>query len=325
MKRRAFLAALPAVATAWSFLAIAEERSKLPVIGFLGSATPLGWGRWVSAFLGGLRDLGWADGSNLKIEYRWAEGRSERYPEIAAEFVRLKVDLIVTVGSAVAAAKSKTATIPIVFAVANDPVGSGLVASLSRPGGNVTGVSNETTDLAGKQVEFLRATVPRLARLGIMANVAYAGAAMQMEEVQAAASGVGLDVIRSEIRSPEDIAPAVDAIKDRADALYVCPDSLVAAQHHRIGALALSAHLPAMTAVSEQVAAGFLLSYGPSYAGLWRRAATYADKILRGAKPADLPVQQPTKFELVINLNTAKTLGLTVPHSLLARADEVIE
>jgi putative tryptophan/tyrosine transport system substrate-binding protein len=271
------------------------------------------------------RELGWVEGRNLAIEYRWAEGHHERYGEIAAEFVRLKVDLIVTVGAAVAEAKQATSVIPIVFTVANDPVGSGLVASLARPGGNVTGVSNESTDLAGKQVELLREAVAGLGRLAIMANIDYPGAGLQMEEVEGAARTLGLNVIRLGIRRAEDITPALEALKGRAGALYICPDALVSGQRVRINTLALAAGLPTMSPVKEYVEAGSLMSYGPNYVDLWRRAGDYVDKILRGAKPADLPVEQPTTFQLVINLKTAKALGLTVPPSLLARADEVIE
>jgi putative ABC transport system substrate-binding protein len=305
--------------------ALRAQQKPTPVIGFLGAASPQGWRLWVDAFLQRLHELGWIEGRNVAIEYRWAEGRSERYAEIAAEFVRMKVNVIVTVGSAVAQAKRATAAIPIVFAVANDPVGSGLVASLARPGGNVTGVSNETTDLAGKQVQFLHEAVPALRRLAVMANIGYHGAAQQMEEVQAAARTLGIEVLRLEIRHADDIAPAVEALEGRADALYVSPDALVAANRTRISAVALSAHLPTMSPTAENTQVGFLMSYGPDYPHLWRRAADYVDKILKGAEPADLPVEQPTRFQLVVNLKTAKSLGLTIPLSMLLLADEVIE
>jgi putative tryptophan/tyrosine transport system substrate-binding protein len=272
-----------------------------------------------------LRELGWVEGRTVVIDYRWAEGRTERYAEIAAEFVRLKVDVIVTVGGAVAAAKQATATIPIVFAGAGDPVGSGMVASLAQPGGNVTGLSVQSIDLAGKRLEILREIFPDVRRLAIIGNVEYAATVLEMGEAQAAARALGLEVARSEIRRAEDIAPAFEALKGAAQALYVCADATINANHARINTLALGARLPTMHGVREYVEAGGLMAYGPNLADLYRRAADYVDKILRGAKPADLPVEQPTKFDLVINLVTAQALGLTVPPTLLARADEVIE
>jgi putative ABC transport system substrate-binding protein len=243
-----------------------------------------------------LRELGWIEGRNITIEYRWFGGRTERANEIADEFVRRKVDVIVTHATApVLAAKQATSVIPIVFAAAADPVGAGLVASLARPGGNVTGLSNQQTDLAGKRLELLREVVP------------------------------GLRGTALEIRRPEDIAPAFDALKGRAEALYVCGDTLTATNRIRINTLAVAARLPTMHGGWEFVEAGGLMSYAPSFPDHFRRAADFVDKILRGAKPADLTVEQPTKFELVINAQTASTLGLAVPPMLLARADEVIE
>ena len=250
-----------------------------------------------------LRELGWIEGRTVAIEYRWAEGRSERFAEIAAEFVRLKVDVIVTSGTAVLAAKQATSVIPIVFAVAGDPVGTGLVASLARPGGNVTGLSIQATDLAGKRLELLREVVPGLRRLAIMANVGNPAAVLEMGEVQATARTLGLEVATFEIRRAEDIAPAFEALKGRADALYVCADPLVNTNRIRINTLALGARLPTMYGFREYVEAGGLMSYGPNFPDLFRRAADFVDKILRGAKPADIPVEQPTKFDLVINLN----------------------
>jgi putative ABC transport system substrate-binding protein len=218
-----------------------------------------------------------------------------------------------------------TSDIPIVFALAADPVGSGLVASLARPGGNVTGLSLQQTDAGGKRLELLREVVPGLRRLAIMGNVGYSGSVLEMSEVQETAHTLGLEVTRSEIRRAEDIAAAVEALKGRADALYVVGDSLVDANRISINTLALSARLPTMHIVKEAVEAGALMSYGPNFPDLYRRAADYVDKILRGAKPADLPVEQPTKFELVLNAKTAKSLGLAIPTSMLVRADEVIE
>jgi putative ABC transport system substrate-binding protein len=273
-----------------------------------------------------LRELGWIEGRTVAVEVRWAEGRNERFAEIAAEFVRLKVDVIVTAGTAaVVTAKQATSVIPIVFAVAGDPVGTGLVASLARPGGNVTGLSNQSADLAGKRLELLREVVPSLRRLAILANAGSPIGVLEMREAQAAARTLGFEVATVEIRRAQDIAPAFDALKGPADALYVCSDPLVTTNRVRINTLALGARLPTMFGLREYVEAGGLMSYGPNQADLYRRAADYVDKILRGAKPADIPVEQPTKFYLIINLTAAKALGLTIPESFLLRADEVIE
>jgi putative ABC transport system substrate-binding protein len=291
----------------------------------MGASTPLGWSQWTAAFVQRLRELGWIEGRTVTIAYRWAEGRTERYAEIAGELVRLKVDVIVTAGGAVVAAKQASSVIPIVFAVAADPIGSGLVASLARPGGNVTGLSVQQTDLAGKRLELLREVVPGLRRLAIMANVGNSGAVLGMREVQGTAGALGLDVETLEIRRAEDIAPAFGALKDRADALFVVTDPLTDTNRVRINSLALAARLPTMHGFREFVEAGGLMSYGANFPDLFRRAGDYVDKILRGAKPADIPVEQPTKFDLVINLATAKALGLTIPESFLLRADEVIE
>jgi putative ABC transport system substrate-binding protein len=272
-----------------------------------------------------LSELGWTDGRTVAIEYRWAEGRNERYAEIAAEFVRLKVDVIVTPGAGVLAAKQATTVIPIVFATATDPVGSGFVASLAKPGGNVTGLSNQSVDLVGKRVELLYEAVPALRRLAIMANVGYAAAVDEMREAQGRAQQLGIEVTAIEIRRAEDIASSLETLNRHAEALYVVIDPLVVAHRVRINTSADGARLPTMHGFREQLEAGRLMSYGPNFADQFRRTADYVNKILRGARPADLPVEQPTKFELVINLKTAKALGLEVPPTLLARADEVIE
>jgi len=272
-----------------------------------------------------LRELGWTEGRTVAIEYRWAEGRSERYADIAAEFVRLKVDVILTVGSAMAATQQATSTIPIVFAIAVDPVGSGMVTSLARPGGNATGISVQSTELAGKRLEILHEALPNLRRLAIIGDVGYAGSLLEISEVQAAAPKFGIDIEVLEIRRPADIAPAFQALKSGAQALYVCPSALVNANFARINTVALGARLPAFHASRDFLEAGGFMSYGSNYADQFRHAADLVDKILKGTKPADLPVEQPTKFELVINLTTVKALGLTVPETFLARADEVIE
>ena len=325
LKRREFITLLCGAAAAWPLAARAQQLAKLPTIGFLGASTSSNWSHWTAAFVQRLRELGWIEGRTVAIEYRWAEGRSERFTAIAAEFVRLKVDVILSVGSAAAVAKQATSTIPIVFALAADPVGSGLVASLARPGGNLTGLSILSSELAGKRIELLREVLPGLRRLAIIGNIGSVSSVLEIAEAQAAARKLGLDVDVLEIRSAEEIAPAFGSLKSDVQALYVCPDPLVNANHARINTLALGARLPTMHAVRDFLGAGGFMSYGPSLVHSFRRAADYVDKILRGAKPGDLPVEQPTKFDLVFNLTTAKALGLEVPPMLLARADEVIE
>jgi putative ABC transport system substrate-binding protein len=283
-------------------------------------------GQRTAALAQRLRELGWIEDRTIAIDIRWAEGRSERMAEIAAEFVRLKVDVIVTSGTPpVLAAKRATASIPIVSAVMGDPVGAGLVQSLARPGGNVTGLSTQTPETAGKRLELLREVVPGFRRLAILANVGNPVAVLEMTEARTAANTFGLEVITSEIRRAEDIVPAFEALRGRVDALYVVTDPLTGANRPRINTLALGARLPTIYILRESVEAGGLISYGPNFTELFRRAADYVDKILRGAQPADLPVEQPTKFDLVINLTTAKALGLEIPDKLLALADEVIE
>jgi putative ABC transport system substrate-binding protein len=272
-----------------------------------------------------LGELGWIKDRTIAIEYRWTEGRSERVAEFAAQFIAQKVDVIVTYGGAVTELKHATTVIPIVFAIANDPIGSGLVASLSRPGANVTGLSLEVTDVAGKRLQLLREVVPHLRRLAIMFDVGYSASVLHMGEVQTAAQTLGLEVVPHKIRRAEDIAPVFDALKGQADALYVVENSLLQVNGTRIAAFALSARLPTTFGARDQVQAGGLMSYGPKYPDLFRRAADFVDRILRGTKPGDIPVEQPTNFELVINLKTAKALGLIIPDKMLAIADEVIE
>ena len=325
LRRRQFITLLGGAAAAWPLAAHAQQAGKLPTIGFLG-ATPSAESQRLAAFVQRLRELGWTENRTITIEYRWAEGREERFAEIAAEFARLKVDVIVTVTTpASLAAKQATAVIPIVFAAVSDPVGTGLVASLARPGGNVTGLANQISDTGGKKLELLREVVPGLRRFSIMANVGNPASVLEMGEAEATARTLGLEVITSEIRRAEDIAPAFEALKERADALYLCPDPLLNTNRTRINILAVGARLPTMHGVREYVEAGGLISCGPDMRDQFRRVADIVDKILRGAKPADIPVEQPTKFALVINLTTAKALGLKIPESLLLRADEVIE
>jgi putative ABC transport system substrate-binding protein len=325
MRRRAFIEGIAALAAAWSFAARAQQ-PKLPVIGFIGAGTPSNYSQWVAAFVQRLRELGRIEGSNIAIEYRWAEGRGERYPEIAAEFVRLKVDVIIAVGTlAAVAAKQATSVVPVVFVGTGDPVGAGLVATLARPGGNVTGFSNQSVDLTGKRLDILREMVPGLHRLAILGNSGNPTNVTEINEVRSAARTLGIEVVVPEIRRPEDIASAFEALKSRAEAIYVASDPLLNSNRVRITTLTLGLRLPAQYTFREYVEAGGLMSYGPNFPDLFQRAAEYVDKILHGAKPADLPVEQPTKFDLVINLTTAKALGLTVPSTLFARADEVIE
>jgi putative ABC transport system substrate-binding protein len=323
MRRREFI--LLGGMAVWPLAARAQQPGKPATIGYMGASTPSASRRTVAAFVQRLRELGWIEGRTVAIEYRWAEGQIERFSEIAAEFVRLKVDVIFATGAGAAVAKEATSIIPIVFTLAQDPMGSGLVASLARPGGNVTGLSNQQADLAGKRIELLRDVLPGIRRLAILANVGNAGAALDMGEAQTAATKLGLEVVTSAIRRAEDITLAFDAIEGRADALYVCGDLLQGTHRLRINTLALGLRLPTMLSNREDSEAAGLMSYGPNYPDLYRRAAELVDKILQGAKPADIPVEQPTKFDLVINLTTAKALRLAIPETLLARADEVIE
>jgi putative ABC transport system substrate-binding protein len=325
VRRREFIAALGG-AVVWPLAARAQQPGKVPTIGFVGQSTRSATSEWTTAFVQRLRELGWIDARNLAIEYRWGEGRNERFAQIAAEFVRLKVDVIVTGATPpTIAAKQATSVIPIVFAVAGDPVGTGLVASLARPGGNVTGLSILGPDVAGKRIEILREILPSLRTVAILANIGNPLSVLELGEVQAAARTLALEVHTVEIQRAQDIAPAIEALNGRADALYVCIDGLMNTNRIRINTLSLGARLPTMHGAREYVESGGLMSYGPNFPDLYRRAADYVDKILRGAKPGDLPIEQPTKFDFIINLTTAKALGLEVSPTLLARADEVIE
>jgi putative ABC transport system substrate-binding protein len=324
MRRRKFITLIGA-AFAWPLAVSAQQGAKRPTIGFLGGASPAGWATWTAAFVQRLGELGWIEGRTLAIEYRWAEGRKERFAEIAAEFVQLHVDIIVTSGPAVPAVKQATSIIPIVFPIENDPVGSGLVQSLARPGGNVTGLSLQFSDTVSKRFELLREVVPNLHRLAVLYNAGYAAVIVEMGEVRAVARRLGLELTALEIRRAEDIDPAFDSLKGDVDALYVASDPLVNTRRSHINSLALSARLPSMHGFREFVEAGGLMSYGANFPDMFRRAADLVDKVLRGAKPGEIPVEQPTKFDLVINIKTAKALGLEIPDKLLALANEVIE
>jgi putative ABC transport system substrate-binding protein len=329
MKRREVLTLLGATAAAWPLAARAQQTDKLPTIGFFGNTAASGGVPWTAAFVQRLRELGWIDGRTATIVYRWGEGRTASYAEAAAEFVRLKVDVIVSFGGATPAMKQATSVIPIVFTIDADPVGRGLVASLARPGGNVTGLSSQTTDLVGKRLELLRDVIPDFSRLAVLTNVEFFGSAQEIGLIRAAARTLGIDIVDMlEVRKPEDIAPAFAKLTGKAQALYVSGDNLTSTLHARINTLALGARVLTMwnggpNRVSMD--GGGFVSYGVNYADLHRRAADHVDKILRGTKPAEIPVEQPTKFELVLNLTTAKALGLTIPEAFLARADEVIE
>jgi putative ABC transport system substrate-binding protein len=324
MRRREFIAGLGSAA-AWPLAAGAQQADRLPIIGFLGAASAAAWGPYVDAFAKRLGELGWSDGRTVAIEYRWDEGRPERDAEFAAEFVRLNVNVIVTAGFAVPTLKRATSVIPIVFALALDPVGDGLVESLARPGGNVTGLSNQSVDLVGKRVALLREVVPQLRRLAVLVDVGFQQAIVEMRQVRATADALGLEVVPLEIRRAQDIGPVFEELKNQVDGLYVVTDALVSANRTRIIELAATARLPTIFITREYVQAGALMSYGPNYSDLFRRSADYVDKILRGVKPGEIPVEQPTKFDLAVNLKAAKVLGLTIPSKLLFTADEVIE
>jgi putative ABC transport system substrate-binding protein len=324
MERRDFIRGLCSGIAGWPLAAYAQQVSEPRRIGVLGADATV-WKPWMAAFIARLRDLGWIVGENIAIEYRWAEGRSRRVSEIAAEFLRQDVDVIVTYGSAVPILKQATTTIPIVFAVAFDPVRDGLVQSLAYPGGNVTGMSIQQLDLVGKRLELLREAIPQLHRLAILADAGYAEPMLEADRVKSTAQALGLEAARLGVWGPQDITPALEALKGKADALYVVSDALIAANRARILRLALSEHLPTILSYDDYVEAGGLMSYGPNYADLFRRAADMVDKILHGTKPSDIPVEQPSKFDFAININTATALGLTVPPTLLVRADEVIE
>ena len=326
--RRAFLAATGAVLLAAPLAAEAQQAGRVPRIAWLGGQARETAHPYVQAFQRGLKDLGWIEGQNIVIEWRFSGGRAELLPDLAAELVRLRVDLIVVPSSPTAlAAKNATKTIPLVTVAVGDPVALGLVASLARPGGNITGLTNSVgPEIAGKQLELLKEVVPRVSRMAVLWNPNTRGNALALRETEIAARALGLELQPLEARSLNDFDRAFAAMTaKRAGALLVLGDVMFSTHRNRLADLAAKNRLPAMYAARESVEAGWLMSYGPNTPELFRRAATYVDKILKGAKPGDLPIEQPTKFELVINLKTAKTLGLTIPPSLLQRADQVIE
>ena len=325
----ALVAVLAVSLLAAPLAADAQQARKVPRIGFLWVTSPSDRPSHLDAFRQRLRELGWVEGQNIVIDYRYAEGRVDRLPDLAAELVRLKVDLIVASAGtqAATAAKNATETIPIVMIYVRDPVGTGLIASLARPGGNVTGVSGYAgLEIVARQLELLKETVPKIRRVAILSNPANAYHQLAIREANVAARSLGVQLQLLEARGPNEFDGAFAAMaKERVGALLVLSDAMLNSHRTRLADLAARSRLPAAYGVRESVEAGGLMSYGPSFLDLYRRSAAYVDKILKGAKPADLPVEQPTTFELVINLKTAKALGLTIPQSLLQRADQVIE
>jgi putative ABC transport system substrate-binding protein len=325
MRRRDFIGLFGGAATAWPLAARAQRAAKVPTVGLLLPGSQASYGKWVDALVRRLGELGWNEGRTVTIERRWAEGRTDRYADIAAEFTAMNIDVAFTsVTPATVALKQASSVIPIVFAGLTDPVAGGVVASLARPGGNVTGLSGQSYELGGKRLGLLTEVMPQLRRLTVMLNPSQPGAALELAQVQAAARALAVKVAAVEVRIGEDIQPAIASLKGNAQALYVVTDPLMVVNQTPIATAALEARLPTMHGLRDYVVSGGLMSYGSDVADLYRRAGDYIDKILRGIRPTALPVQQPTKFELVLNVKTAKTLGLIVPPLLLSRADEVI-
>src|SRR5882724_1276702 len=324
MKIKITVLTLCAMLFAHSFSTDAQQTTKVPPIGYLAAALTSARNE---AFRQGLRELGYVEGKNIVIEWRSAEGKLDRIPALAAELVRLKVDIIVTAGPSLThAAKEATSTIPIVMTFDPDPVGSGFVASLARPGGNITGLSTLAPDISGKQLELLKETVSRLSRVAVLGNSTRPGNAQELKEVELAAGALKVQLQYLDVLDPKDIETAFrEASKGRADAVLVVPSSVLISHRKQVVELAVKSRLPAIYSTSQYVVDGGLMSYGVNTADVDRRAATYVDKILKGAKPADLPVEQPTKFEFVINLKAAKQIGLTIPPNVLTRGDKVIK
>jgi putative tryptophan/tyrosine transport system substrate-binding protein len=325
VRRREFITLIGGAA-AWPLAARAQQPGKIPTIGFLGPTSAAAWTAWTKAFVDRLTELGWIDGRTVTIVFRWADGRSDRFGELAAELVNRKVDLILTSGSATRQTMKQTADIPIVFALASEPVASGFVDSLARPGGNVTGLSLEAPDLAGKRLSLLHDAVPKVRRLAVLTDVEYPASVLDRDQVKALAASLGFEFLPLDVRRAEDIEAAFSGLGSRADAVYICSaDPLMNNNRDRINALALNAKLPTLYGEKPYAESGGLISYGPKVPDMFRRAAELVDKILKGAKPADIPIEQPTTFELVVNLKTATALGLNIPQNLLLIADEVIE
>ena len=325
--RLPFVVTITLIILAAAFTADAQQPKKVPRIGFLSGVFPSSISARVEAFRQGLREIGYVEGKNIVIEWRAAEGKPDRLAALAAELVRLKVDVIVTAGpSSTRPAKQATVTIPIVMALDDDPVGSGFAASLARPGGNITGLSTLSSELSGKQLELLREIVPKLSRVGVLGDVTRPGVPQALREINVVADGFGVQVQYIEVRDPKDIETAFRAArKERADAVLVLSSTVLLSQRRQFADFAVKSRLPAIYARPEYVEDGGLMTYGTSFTDLFRRAATYVDKILKGKAPADLPIEQPIKFELIINLKAAKQIGLTIPRNVLARADRVIK
>jgi putative ABC transport system substrate-binding protein len=326
MIKKILLVAFCSMLLAPCFPAQAQQPTKVPRIGYVDAGSPATTGHRVEAFMQGLRELGYVDGRNIVIEYRWAEGKLEHLPGFLADLVHAKVDVIVSSATpAIRIAKEQTSTIPIVMAGVTDPVANGFVTSLAQPGGNVTGLTHLSPDLTGKRLELLKEVVPALLRVAVLWNPNQPGQPIAFKDMQAAAQALKVILISMEARNREEIEKVLSgAGKERPQALFELPDPLIFVNRKLITEFAAKHRLPAMYSFREYVDAGGLMSYGTSFPGLFHRAATYVDKILKGAKPADLPVEQPTKFELIINLKAAKQIGLTIPSSVLARADRVI-
>ena len=326
MKKRVFVAILFAGLFALSFPAEAQQQAKVPRIGYLSGASLSAISARIEALRQGLRELGYVEGKNIVIEWRWAEGKPDRLPDLAAELVRLKVDIIVSAGPAVTPRlKEATKTIPIVMAQDNDPIGNGFVSSLARPGGNITGLATLAPELSGKQLELLKEIIPRLSRVAVLGSPTEPGNAQTLREIELAAAAFSVKIQNLDVQGPNDFETVFRAAsKGRAEAALVLVSTIFNSHRTQVIELAVKSQLPAIFYSAEYVELGGLMAYGPSYTDLYRRTATYVDKILKGAQPADLPVEQPTKFELVINLKTAQQIGLTIPPNVLARADKVI-
>lgn len=326
MHRREFIMLAGGLALTRARSGSAQQLGKVPIIGFLGANSASAQSNWTAIFVKRLGELGWIEGRTVTIEYRWAEGHLDRAPDLVRELLSHKLDVILTHGTPnVVASKLATSAIPIVFALTGDPVANGLVTSLAHPGGNVTGLSIQSSDLGGKRVELLREMVPGLATIGFLLDPTNTNTPLELHEVETACRRIGLQLETARVRQPTEISDAIQALGSRAQAMYVPQDPLLNSNRDRLNSTALAARLATLYSTREGVTAGGLMSYGPDLADNFRRAAEMVDKILRGAKPADIPVEQPSKFDLVISLNTAKALSLAVPAALLARADEVIE
>jgi len=326
MRRREFIGlAFGSTAFVWPRRTLAQQSGKLPIIGFIGGATPAMWAPWTGAFVDRLKSLGWIDGQTVKLEFRWAEGRPELHTQFAQELAKLNPNVMFASGNELAAITKITSTIPTVF-LSNDALGGGVVKSLARSGGNITGITLQTLDIANKRFELLRETVPSMRRLGVMANANLVPTMLEMNTVQELARKFTIDPIPFEIRRTEDIEPAFARLKgEQADALYVVIDALLNANRLLIVRSAEAAKVPAIYGTRDWVQSGGLMSYGPNFPSLFARLAEMTDSILRGTKPENIPIEQPTRFELVVNLKTSNAIGLAIPEAFLVRADEVIE